>query len=230
VSKEFPLQQVLELACAAQRFNQAYIKEVESVFDSEGKFMYMKHSNKVLVRKALKLNETTNAAPEFAPQDITVEDADRELANEIQKYFKRLMFAAVKGDNEFQMEVNTLLTLGVIPENKIGFIACLPSVYKRDSANNQIEKRARGADKEYLASIGSTVFDKDCEILAAQRSKNFDAWNVDAIIDNKMVSWFSKVDMKVGPCVVVKSKVKDHSLHWKYGNPVTRLNYVKAVQ
>ena len=230
MSKEFPLQQVLELACAAQRFNQAYIKEVESVFDSEGKFMYMKHSNKVLVRKALKLNETTNAAPEFAPQDITVEDADRELANEIQKYFKRLMFAAVKGDNEFQMEVNTLLTLGVIPENKIGFIACLPSVYKRDSANNQIEKRARGADKEYLASIGSTVFDKDCEILAAQRSKNFDAWNVDAIIDNKMVSWFSKVDMKVGPCVVVKSKVKDHSLHWKYGNPVTRLNYVKAVQ
>ena len=230
MSKEFPLQQVLELACAAQRFNQAYIKEVESVFDSEGKFMYMKHSNKVLVRKALKLNETTNASVEFAPQDITVEDADCELANEIQKYFKRLMFAAVKGDNEFQTEVNTLLTLAVVPDNKIGFIACLPSVYKRDSANNQIEKRARSADKEYLSAIGSSVFDRDCEILASQRSKNFDAWNVDAIIDNKMVSWFSKVDMKVGPCVVIKSKVKDHSLHWKYGNPVTRLNYVKAVQ
>jgi hypothetical protein len=230
VSKEFPLQQVLELACAAQRFNNAYIKEVESVFDNEGKFMYMKHANKVLVKKALKLADSTNTAPEFAPQDIIVEDTDRELATEIQKYFRRLMFAAVKGDNEFQMEVNTLLTLAVVPDNKIGFIACLPSVYKRDSANNQIEKRARSADKEYLASIGSTVFDKDCEILAAQRSKNFDAWNVDAIIDNKMVSWFSKVDMKVGPCVVVKSKVKDHSLHWKYGNPVTRLNFVKAVQ
>ena len=162
MSKEFPLQQVLELACAAQRFNQAYLKEVESVFDSEGKFMYMKHSNKVLVRKALKLNETTNASIEFAPQDITVEDTDRDLANEIQKYFKRLMFAAVKGDNEFQMEVNTLLTLGVIPDNKIGFIACLPSVYKRDSANNQIEKRARNADKEYLSAIGSSVFDKGC--------------------------------------------------------------------
>ena len=230
MSKEFPLQQVLELACAAQRFNQAYIKEVESVFDVDGKFLFMKHSNKVLVRKALKLNETTNAAPEFAPQDITVEDADRDLANEIQRYFKRLMFAAVKGDNEFQIEVNTLLTLAVVPDNKIGFIACLPSVYKRDSANNQIEKRARNADKEYLSAIGSSVFDKDCEILASQRSKNFDAWNVDAIIDNKMVSWLSKVDMKVGPCVVIKSKVKDHSLHWKYGNPVTRLNFVKAVQ
>ena len=230
MSKEFPLQQVLELACAAQRFNQEYLKEVESVFDSEGKFMYMKHSNKVLVRKALKLNEPTNMAPEFAPQDIFIEDTDRDLANEIQKYFKRLMFAAVKGDNEFQMEVNTLLTLGVVPDNKIGFIACLPSVYRRDSANSLIEKRARGADKEYLANIGAGVFDKDCEILVCQRSKNFDAWNVDAIIDNKMVSWFSKIDMKVGPCVLVKGKVKDHSHHWKYGNPVTRLNFVKAAQ
>ncbi len=230
MSKEFPLQQVLELACAAQRFNQAYVKEVESIFDIDGKFMYMKHSNKVLVRKALKLNETTNASVEFAPQDIHVEQADRDLANEIQRYFKRLMFAAVKGENEFQTEVNTLLTLAVIPDNKIGFIACLPSVYRRDFDNSQIEKRVRTADKEYLSAIGSSIFDRDCEILVCQRSKNFDAWNVDAIIDNKMVSWFSKTDMKVGPCVVVKGKVKDHSLHWKHQNPVTRLNFVKAVQ
>lgn len=229
MSKEFPLQQVLELACAAHRFNQEYLKEVESVFDSDGKFLFMKHPNNSLIKKALNLKDGSTSV-EFAPQDIFVETADTELANEIQKFFKRLMFAAVKGDNEFQMEVNTLLTLGVVPDNKLGFIACLPSVYRRDSANSLIEKRARGADKEYLSAIGSSVFDKDCEILASQRSKNFDAWNVDAIIDNKMVSWFSKVDMKVGPCVVVKGKVKDHSLHWKYGNPVTRLNFVKAAQ
>jgi hypothetical protein len=230
VLKEFPLQEVLELACAAQRFNNEYLKTTESVFDTEGKFMYMKHANKVLVRKALKLVDPNNVALEFAPQDIFVEDADREYAIEIQKYFKRLMFAAVKGDNEFQMEVNSLLTLAVVPENKIGFIACLPSVYRRDSAANQIEKRLRTLDNEYLAEINSSIFDKDCEILASQRSKNFDAWNIDAIIDNKMVSWFSKVDMKVGPCVVIKGKVKDHSNHWKYKNPVTRLNYIKAVQ
>jgi hypothetical protein len=229
VLREFPLQQVLELACAAQRVNKEYLKEVESVFDSEGKFMYMKHANKVLVRKALKIIERYNSV-EFAPQDIFVETEDTELANEIQKYFKRLMFAAVKGENEFQTEVNTLLTLGVVPENKIGFIACLPSVYKRDRANNQIEKRARSTDQEYLGEVGASIFDRDCEIVNVVRSKNFDAWNVDAIIDNKMVSWFSKVEMKAGPCVVVKGKIKDHSEHWKYKNPVTRLNYIKAVQ
>jgi hypothetical protein len=229
VLKEFPLQEVLELACAAQRVNKAYIKEVESVFDIEGKFLFMKHANKALVRKALKLADS-NTSPEFAPQDIFIEDVDRELAVEIQKYFKRLMFAAVKGDNEFQMEVNTLLTLAVVPENKIGFIACLPSVYRRDSANNQIENRIRTLDHEYLAPINSNIFDKDCEILASQRSKNFDAWNIDAIINNMMVSWMSKVDLKVGPCVIVKAKIKDHAKHWKHDNAVTRLNYVKAAQ
>lgn len=229
MSKEFPLQQVLELACAAQRVNKEYLKEVESVFDSEGKFMFMKHPNKVLIKKALKIVTRTDSV-EFAPQDIFIETEDTELANEIQKYFKRLMFAAVKGENEFQTEINTLLTLGIVPENKVGFIACLPSVYKRDRANNQIEKRARSTDREYLGEVGASIFDRDCEIVNVVRSKNFDAWNVDAIIDNKMVSWFSKVEMKSGPCVVVKGKIKDHSEHWKYKNPVTRLNYIKAVQ
>ena len=230
MAEVYSVQRVLELACAAQRTNQAYIKETESVYTDDGKFVCLKHDNKALIRHALGIEKYANTEQEFRPVDLFLEKQDTELAEEIKSYYRRLMFAAVKGDNEFQMEVNTLLTLGVVPDNKIGFIACLPSVYRRDSANSQIEKRARNADKEYLSAVGSSLFDKDCEILASQRSKNFDAWNVDAIIDNKMVSWFSKVDMKVGPCVVVKSKVKDHSLHWKYGNPVTRLNFVKAVQ
>jgi hypothetical protein len=126
--------------------------------------------------------------------------------------------------------VNSLLNSECIPLNKFGFIACLPSVYKRDYAITQTNKRVKTLDLEYLASIGSTVEDQDCEILSSRRSKNFDAWNIDAIIDNKMVSWFSKVDLKPGNCVVVKAKVKDHSAHWKHQNPVTRLNYVKAAQ
>jgi hypothetical protein len=191
--------------------------------------MFVKHSNKVLVRNALGL-ESSNSGPEFAPQTLFVEIEDVELAEEIQKYYKRLMFSAVKGDNEFQMEVNTILTLGGVPKNKIGFVSCLPSVYKRDYANNQIEKRLKSIDYEYLAGIGAELRDLDAEIIGSIRSKNFDAFNIDAIIDNKMVSWLSKTDLKIGPCVLVKGKVKDHSSHWKHKNPVTRLNYVKAAQ
>lgn len=229
---EYPLQTVLELACAAQRINKEYKKELEAVYatDSPDKVMYFKYPNKTLMLVALGEDKTQYGGDMNKPELLCTNLDDRDLATEIQKYFRRLMFAAIDGTNEFQTEVNSLLNSENVPLNKLGFIACLPSVYKRDYAKNQMEKRVKTLDEGYLANIGETVLDKDCEILSSQRSKNFEAFNIDAIIDNKMVSWMSKSDLKIGNCVVVKAKVKDHSKHWKHENPVTRLNFVKAAQ
>lgn len=227
----FPLQMMLELACAAQRVNNEYRKELEAVYaDDNTKVMYYKYPNRQLMLVTLGEDKTQYSPEMQKPQLLCTNLEDRELANDIQKYFRRLMFAAIDGTNEFQTEVNSLLNSENIPLNKLGFIACLPSVYKRDHAKNQLEKRARTVDDSYLAGIGDNILDKDCEIISSMRSKNFDAWNIDAIIDNKMVSWMSKVDLKIGNCVIVKAKVKDHTKHWKLENSVTRLNYVKAAQ
>lgn len=223
----FPLQDVLELACAAQRVNKDYIKEQEVLYTEDGKVKHIIMSNKELVKMTLKLDPRYSGP---VPPKLIPIDLDKELAQEIRKYFRKLMFSAIEGDNEFKTEVNSLLNSESIPFNKIGFIACLPSVYKRDYATNQIEKQIKTLNEGYLSLIGSTVFDLDCEILESKRSKNYDAFNITAIIDNKMVSWFSKVDLKIGACVIVKAKVKDHSKHWKHQNDVTRLNYVKAAQ
>ena len=227
---KFPLQTVLELACAAQRSNKEYRKDLEAVYSDDGKPMYYKYPNKTLMLVALGEDKTQYGADYPKPQLLCTNLEDKELAVEIQKYFRRLAFAAIQGDNEFLTEVNSLLNSEDIPLNKLGFLACLPSVYKRDYAKNQVEKRVRTLVDGYLAPINEWVFDLDCEILLSQRSKNFDAWNIDAIIDNRMVSWMSKTDLKVGACVVVKAKVKDHNKHWKHENAVTRLNYVKAAQ
>ena len=223
----FPLQDVLELACAAQRVNKDYIKEQEVLYTEDGKVKHIIMSNKELVKMTLKLDPRYSGP---VPPKLIPIDLDKELAQEIRKYFRKLMFSAIEGDNEFKTEVNSLLNSESIPFNKIGFIACLPSVYKRDYATSQIEKQIKTLNEGYLSLIGSTVFDLDCEILESKRSKNYDAFNITAIIDNKMVSWFSKVDLKIGACVIVKAKVKDHSKHWKHQNDVTRLNYVKAAQ
>lgn len=230
----FPLQTVLELACAAQRVNKEYIKSLEAVYADgdiiNGKVMYYKYPNRQLMESVLG-EDKTKYSPEYPkPALLCTNLDDKELADNIQKYYKRLAFAAIQGDNEFQTEVNSLLNSETVPLNKFGFIACLPSVYKRDYASRQIEKRVGTLDVDFLGNIGTEVFDKDCEVIESKRSKNFDAWNITAIIDNKMVSWFSKADLKIGDCVVVKAKVKEHSAHWKYENPVTRLNYVKAAQ
>lgn len=230
MAEEFQTQRVLELACAAQRHNKAYLKDSENVYDTEGKFLFVKHSNKSLIRWALGVDKYTNQPLEFVPQDIFIQDCDKEKAEDIKKFYRRLVFSAIKGDNEFQTEVNTILSTEMIPLNKIGYVACLPSVYSRDYAKNQMDKRVKSLDEGFLGAVGLALLDKDCEVLECTRSKNFDAFNIYAIIDNKMVGWMANREVKLGPAVVIKAKIKDHSEHWKYKNSVTRLNYVKVFQ
>jgi hypothetical protein len=223
--KEFPTQQVLELACAAQRVNGAYIKEGELVYAADGVAMYTKQPNKVLMLYTL---DDTKVIPDVKVLKISPEDVAR--AEEIVTYYKRLIFAAIEGDNEFLIKIHTLLGSETVKENEFGWMACLPSVQSRDLSHNQIKKAARSVDEGYLADIGSQLKDLDAEIISSIKSKNFEGYNIDAIINNRMASWLNKTTLALGPCVIVKAKVKDHSKHWKHGNDVTRLNYVKAAQ
>jgi len=223
--KEFPTQQVLELACAAQRTNGAYIKEQESVYADDGVFMYAKQPNKILMILTL---DDRMVIPDTKALKIEPEDVAR--AEEIQKYYKRLMFAAIEGENDFLTTINSILGGGTVKENQFGYVACLPSVQARDAVHNQVKKAARQVEEGYLGKPGDRLADLDCEILEVIKSKNFNGWNICAIINNKMASWMSQIELKRGPCVIVKAKVKDNSKHWKHGNDETRLNFVKAVQ
>jgi hypothetical protein len=229
VSKEFPLQQVLELACAAQRVNGSYLKEPLAIYSADSIYMGTKQTNKMLMLVTAHPPIWT-ADPKDKPAALEVLPEDTAMAEEIQQYFKRLMFSAIAGDNEFQTNINSFLNAENIESKNFGYIACLPSVYARDRAQNKIKKVARSVEGGYLGEIGSQLKDLDCEIVESVKSKNFEGYNISAIITSKMASWLNKTDLKIGPCVVVKAKVKDHSKHWKHQNDVTRLNYVKAVQ
>lgn len=226
----YPVKQVLELACAAQRINGGYIKQIETIFASDDKAVAKKWDNRTLIVTTLDPSTFKPFEGCEKPQLLCTNKDDAELADDIKKFYKRLLFAAVQGDNEFLTEVNALLEAEVMRLNKVGFIACLPSVYKRDAGKHKVEKASKIVDAEYLGEVDEVVLDLDCEVLSSQRSKNFDAFNIDAIINNKMVTWISKIDLKLGPAVLVKGRVKDQSTHWKHGNAVTRLNYVRVAQ
>lgn len=229
--KQIPLQTALEVACAAQRYNKEYLKGFEEIYSIDGTIMAYKFPNKELMRQALGLiDHNANQDPIFRAPLICTNLSDRDLSNEIKKYYRRLMFNAVAGDDDFFTEVNTLLNSETIPENRLGFIACLPHVYYKELARKQFEKLVDTLDEGYVGLPGDVLEDKDCEIIEVKRSKAYDAWNVLAIIDNKMVSWMGKADLTPGPCVVVKARVKAHGRHWKNHHDETRLNYVKAAQ
>jgi hypothetical protein len=227
--KEFPTQQVLELACAAQRINGAYIKEAVSVYAEDGGYMYSKQSNKMLMLCTI-VPANWTADPKDAPMPLRVLPEDTTLAEEIKKHFRKFMFSAIEGENEFQTNINSFLNAESIETRNFGYIACLPSVYARDVAQNKIKKVARSVEEGYLGLIGDTVKDLDCEILESVKSKNFEGYNISAIINSRMCSWLNKTNLNLGACIIVKAKIKDHSKHWKHGNDVTRLNYVKAAQ
>jgi hypothetical protein len=227
--KEYPTQQVLELACAAQRINGAYIKEAEGVYSSDGIYMYTKQTNKMQMLCTVNPTNWT-ADPKDAPMPLKITDEDVELAQEIKTYYKRLLFAAIEGENDFQTNINSFLSSENIETKNFGYIACLPHVYVKDKIQNKLKKVARSVDEGHLGEVGSNLKDLDAEILSSVKSKNFEGYNIDAIINNKMASWINKTSLNLGACVIVKAKVKDHTKHWKHQNDVTRLNYVKAAQ
>lgn len=229
--KEYQTRHVLELACAAQRILKSYVKSIETVYDDNMAVRYYKQPNKICMLHAVgEYKVSLETDPRMIPTRLDVIEEDSALADTILKYYKRLMFDAVAGENEFKIKVNSILNSELVSSSDFGFVACLPSVYKRDLSTRQVEKQARKVDDEHIGQVGDSLLDMDCEIISCQRSKNFDAFNVDAIISNKMVSWMSKFEPKIGPCVVIKAKVKDHTKHWKHGNCITRLNYVKVAQ
>lgn len=229
VNPEYDVQTVLELSCAAQRINKDYVKQTENIYDDSGNLLNVIYPNKSLIQFSLgMMSFGSNNLHYF--NKLTVLDEDKSNCTKILHYFRRLMFSAVKGDNEFHLSVNSILESGKVTAKELGIMACLPSVYKRDFDRNQIEKRIKLLENAFLGEVGIVLFNKDAEILESNLSKNFAAYNVNAIIDNKMASWISKTDLKHGNCVITKAKVKEHSNHYKHGNAVTRLNFVRAQQ
>lgn len=228
-TRRYPTKHVLELACAAQRINKSYLKVSEPVYDAEGQYVALKNSNKDCMLYTLD-HMYHRGAPQDAPVMLKILEEDIAQADAIKSHFRKLLFSAIEGENEFLTSINSILNSEEVPVNQFGYVACLPSVYLRDYSQTQVKKAAKRVSEDYLAEVGDTLHDLDCEILECVKSKNFEGYNICATIDNKMASWMSKYELKLGPAVLVKAKVKEHAKHWKHGNAQTRLNYVKAAQ
>jgi hypothetical protein len=226
---DFPVQRALELACAAQRYNQCYQKESETLYTDDGKAMGYKHSNKTLMIWTLDQERRITADPQYLPPVIEANASDRLLTEDIRTYYRRLMFSVLaQPENQFLQEILSLLNKETMNENKLGFIACLPHVYEKDRKRNDITKIIRECDNNYLGSKESKLMNLEATIVDCERSKNYDAYNILAIVDNKLASWFSKFPIRQNKVEIVSAKVKDNNQNWLTKKAETRLNYVKV--
>lgn len=222
MSKQYNVQTVLELACAAQRINNDYVKAAIPSYDKEGNFLEFKRTNQSLIRNALGELEDSGAPK------LEITEADKELVDSIRSYYKRLMFSTLADpENQFLMELMTLFNNETIPSGKIGVAACLPSVYQRDKSRNNTSKTLKNCEDGFLGSPGDILYNQNCDVIESSFSKNYFAWNITAIANNKLITWFSKTQVQPGPCIIKKAKIKDHRKHWNTKKDETRLNYVR---
>lgn len=226
---DFSVQQALELACAAQRYNNCYQKQSETLYTEDGKAMGYKHSNKVLMLWTLDQEKRKDSDPQYLPPIIQTNESDVKLTEEIRTYYRRLMFSVLaQPDNQFLQEILSLLNKETMNENKLGFIACLPHVYEKDRKRNDINKIIRDCENTHLDIKDTKLVNLKANIIDCTRSKNFDAYNVLAIIDNKLASWFSKFPIKDKEIQIESAKVKEQSKSFLVDKAETRLNYVKV--
>lgn len=226
---DFPVQTALELACAAQRHNQCYQKESETVWSDDGKAMGYKHSNKILMLWTLDQERRAGADPQYLPPVIQTDERDRLMTEDIRTYYRRLMFSVLaQPENQFLQEILSLLNKETMNENKLGFVACLPHVYEKDKKRNDLNKVIKECSNGYLATKETKLINLQASIIDCSRSKNFDAYNVLAIIDNKLASWFSKFPITQREIEIQSAKVKDNGSNWHSKKDETRLNYVKV--
>ncbi len=226
---DYPVQQMLELACAAQRYNNDYIKTNEVMYADDAKVMGYKYSNKTLMLFTLDGNRRDGLNPEYLPPVLKITEEDRSKVDDIRSYYRRLMFSVMaQPDNSFLQEIHSLLNKEIMSETKVGFIACLPSTYARDTQRNDVNKILKDCVNSYVALPDSKVTDLSVRVIECTRSKNFEAFNILAIVDNKLVSWFSKVPVNLGDVTITSAKVKGNSEHWLSKKFETRLNYVKV--
>jgi hypothetical protein len=174
-------------------------------------------------------DKRNGADPKYLPPIIEPNDSDRMLTEDIRTYYRRLMFSVLaQPENQFLQEILSLLNKETMNENKLGFIACLPHVYEKDRRRNDINKIVRDCDNNYLADKETKLVGLKAKIIDCAKSKNFDAYNVLAIIDNKLASWFSKFPILQNEIEIISAKVKDNGNNYFSKKPETRLNYVKV--
>lgn len=205
---------VLAAACAAQRYNNEYLKEDQVEVDPEGNINVKKVANKKLIYR-------------FLNNELPVLEEDREIAKKVRTHYCGLTFKILQGKVLSEFDQVTLQ----IAENDevagpylIAVAASMPSCYNRAIQRAETEMRINQANNGYLGAVGSKVECK-IEVMKSAYSQNFNVYFITGITaDNKVVFFANRNNVEIGTMLGIKGTVKRHTEDNK-----TQLNRVKVV-
>ena len=218
--KTFKTQDVLAVAFAAYRANNGYVKDSYRFTENDPLF-----SNKDIVKYQFN--------PEYRPGDFkpvrTIEE-DYEAVDVALKHFRRYSMD-ILGDNlnEFQRQVFEQVGLDEVEYSKLGLLAYVPELVKREIKENTVKKllRTEYRDSMYIGALGDSV-EGVCVILDSHYSSHYERYAYTADYMGNVISFWNKFEIPVGERRKFKARVKEQSKNRLFAVNETQLNYVKV--
>ena len=218
--QQFALQEALAICFAAQRINGSYVKHTQR-FSTEGNPTI--HANKDMVKQHF--GRYTD--PDFV--NFKAIDEDFEAVDIATKHFKRYTLGLI-GDtlSAFQQDVFKLLSSETIAFNKLGLLAYVPELVKREVAESKFKKMLR-MEYRNSANIGNVKDPVEgvIKFLSKFWSEDWESFNYVADLNGHLVSFMNKFDHDIGSRKRIKGKVKAHGKNRNFDVCETRLNYCK---
>lgn len=188
-------------ACSAIRINGDYIKFAGDSVES----------NRTLV-----LNHIANPS--------LIQDQDRELGEQIRRYYKALTFKILKGIKLSEFENNAMIIANSDRINttyQLAVICSLPASYIRSVKRDTIANRMRFAEGGYIGNTGEK-HTCEIEVLRTVFSQQWNVYFVSAVTDKDQAIFFSyKESLESGDKFKIVGTVKGHR------DNLTQLNRVK---
>ena len=219
MAKTVPLQEALAFCFAAQRINNGYLKNTQRYSEDTP----TQHSNKEMVKQHF----GDYKDPDFV--DFKTIKEDYEGVEIAQKHFRRYTMGLL-GDslNSFQKDVFNVLNTDKLPFNKLGLLAYVPELVKRDIEENKFKKLLRMdyRNSQHIGKVKDPV-EGVIKVLNKFWSEQWESFNYVADLNGDLVSFMNKFDYKIGDRKKIKAKVKDHTKNRNFDVNETRLNYTK---
>ena len=166
--------------------------------------------------------------PDFI--DIKTIEEDYEGVAIAMKHFQRYTMGIIGNTlTPFQQDVFDLLSEETVQFKKLGLLAYVPELVKREVAESKFKKMLRmeyrnskdiGAPKDMVEGV--------IKILSKFWSEHWESFNYVADLNGNLVSFMNKIDHDVGDRKRLKGKVKAHGKNRNFDVNETRLNYCKV--
>ena len=233
--KTVPTRLVLEYAFAAYRVNCGYIKNPN---ESNGAV----YSNRTIVVYSVKNwindNHSGSTLLHWTPNDfksVDIVDEDRASADKIDVHFKKYMFKMLAGKlSQFENDVYTAVCGEEIPITRVGLLAYVPELIKRDHKKWEFDKLLK-TDYKHSEFSEQKSIEGDMTVLRVIdfKTKSGDFLRSATLgLDGNLYQFFDNKHMiklnSEGQRYHIKARVKTKTHELSTGLTMTQLNYVRA--